>query len=104
MKTKTVLLIVVVFLALSTMACTFSGGTNPLRDVPKGENGPVAGFWDGLIHGAISPVLFVISLFDNHVNMYEVNNNGHWYDLGWVLGAGLLFKGGSSASSSSRSD
>jgi len=30
--------------------------------------------------------------------MYAVNNNGGWYDFGFVLGAGILFGGGSRAS------
>jgi hypothetical protein len=30
--------------------------------------------------------------------MYAVNNNGGWYDFGFVIGTGILFGGGSSAS------
>jgi len=44
------------------------------------------GFWAGLWHGLILPVDFVISLFDSDVGIYSVNNNGHWYDFGFVLG------------------
>jgi hypothetical protein len=46
----------------------------------------------------ISPVTWVISLFSENVNMYEVHNNGGWYDFGFVLGAGILTGGGASAS------
>ena len=67
-------------------ACT--AGSNP----EVGQGG--AGFFLGLWHGFISPVTFVISLFTNNVNLYEVNNNGNWYDFGFVLGAGILFGGG----------
>jgi hypothetical protein len=28
------------------------------------------------------------------VNIYEVHNDGNWYDFGFVLGAGILFGGG----------
>lgn len=49
------------------------------------------GFWGGLWHGIIAPVGFVISLFDSDVAMYAANNNGGWYDFGFVLGAGILF-------------
>jgi hypothetical protein len=45
-----------------------------------------AGFWLGLWHGIIVLVTFVISLFNDNVNMYEVNNNGNWYDFGFLLG------------------
>ena len=44
-----------------------------------------AGFWLGLWHGLISPITFVISLFSAKVNIYEVHNNGGWYDLGSCL-------------------
>ena len=56
--------------------------------------GDPAGFWLGLWHGFISPITFLISLFDDDVNIYEVHNNGNWYDFGFVLGAGILFGGG----------
>lgn len=45
-----------------------------------------AGFWLGLWHGIIVLITFVISLFNDNVNMYEVNNNGNWYDFEFLLG------------------
>lgn len=48
-----------------------------------------AGFWLGLWHGTIAPITFIISLFSNKVNLYEVHNNGGWYNLGFLLGIGL---------------
>lgn len=59
---------------------------------------PPYGFWSGLIHGIISPLSFIVSLFRENVALYAVNNNGGWYDFGFVLGAGILF--GSSVSRS----
>lgn len=56
------------------------------------------GFWGGLWHGIIAPVGFILSLFSDNIAMYAVNNNGGWYDFGFVLGAGILFGGGSKAS------
>lgn len=56
-----------------------------------------SGFLEGLWHGFIAPITFIISLFDNTVAMYDVNNNGNWYNFGFVLGAGILFGGGSRA-------
>jgi hypothetical protein len=53
------------------------------------------GFWGGLWHGIISPISFVSSLFNDNVEFYCKNNNGGWYDFGFVLGGGLLFGGGS---------
>ncbi|MBN1638645.1 MAG: hypothetical protein JW866_06750 [Ignavibacteriales bacterium] len=58
----------------------------------------VYGFWGGLWHGIIAPFSFIISLFDSDVVMYACNNNGGWYDLGFVLGAGILFGGSCKAS------
>jgi hypothetical protein len=52
-----------------------------------------AGFWLGLWHGLICPITFVISLFNNHVSVYEVHNNGNWYDAGFVLGIATAFSG-----------
>ncbi len=52
-----------------------------------------AGFWLGLWHGMILPVTFVISLFNDNVNIYEVDNNGNWYDFGFVLGLTFPYGG-----------
>lgn len=56
------------------------------------------GFLGGLWHGIIAPVSFFLSLFMDDVAMYAINNNGGWYDFGFVLGAGILFGGSSQAS------
>ena len=56
------------------------------------------GFWGGLWHGLIAPLSFFGSLLSDDIAMYAVNNNGGWYDLGFVIGAGILFGGGSRAS------
>jgi hypothetical protein len=62
-------------------------------------DGTLAGFWLGLWHGLIAPVTFVISLFKNSVNVYEVHNNGGWYNFGFVLGLCITFGGSGNASS-----
>jgi hypothetical protein len=54
------------------------------------------GFWGGLWHGAIAPFSFIGSLLSDDIAMYAVNNNGEWYDFGFVLGAGILFRGSKS--------
>jgi hypothetical protein len=46
------------------------------------------GFWHGLIQGFINPISFIVSLFDEKVAIYAVNNTGTWYDLGFLLGSG----------------
>ena len=52
-----------------------------------------ARFWVGLWHGVISPIVFVASLFTPDVRIYERNNRGVLYDLGFLLGAMLIFGG-----------
>jgi hypothetical protein len=47
-----------------------------------------AGFWAGLWHGIIAPVLFWISLIAPSIRVYETNNKGRRYDFGFLLGVG----------------
>jgi hypothetical protein len=88
-NTATIVAIIGVALILASCAA----GPNPGVDVAD-ATGDIAGFWLGLWHGIISPITFLISLFTENVNLYEVHNNGGWYDFGFVLGAGILFGGG----------
>lgn len=85
--------IAVVLVGGMTLLAACAAGVNPEVGVSS-LDGDVAGFWLGLWHGIIAPVTFVISLFTDSVNVYEVHNNGNWYDFGFVLGAGTLFGGG----------
>jgi hypothetical protein len=79
-----------------------------LAGCAAGANGAVdtgpepAGFWLGLWQGFIVPVTFVISLFTDHVSIYEVQNNGNWYDFGYVLGLSCAFGGGAGSRSVAR--
>jgi hypothetical protein len=57
-----------------------------------------ANFWAGLWHGFISLFTFIISLFNDNVTIYEVNNVGKLYNLGFILGAMIFFGGGSRSS------
>jgi hypothetical protein len=88
-------LVLFVLCALLLGAC--AGGVNPEVGIAS-PDGDLAGFWLGLWHGIIAPVTFVISLFSDNINLYEVHNNGNWYDFGFVLGAGILFGGGGAGS------
>ncbi|MGB4705528.1 MAG: hypothetical protein WBI18_10715 [Candidatus Saccharicenans sp.] len=82
----------VVLLAVM-MLSSCAPGPNTAEKTPD-RNGRVAGFFLGLWHGFISPVTFIISLFTKNVRIYEVHNNGGWYNFGFVLGAGLFLQGG----------
>jgi hypothetical protein len=82
-----VLKVALLVLALAVLAGC-AAGPNPMTGKP-----PDAGFWLGLWQGLIAPITFVISLFNDHVSVYEVNNNGNWYDFGFVLGLSCSFGG-----------
>ena len=82
---------VVTLVAVAAAGC--AAGANPQVDTGQDP----AGFWLGLWHGFITPVTFVVSLFRDNVNVYEVANNGYWYDFGFVLGLSMIFSGGGAA-------
>lgn len=86
-------LLVVVLLLASCAA-----GPNPEVGAGPGQ----AGFWLGLWQGFITPVTFVVSLFTDEVNIYEVDNNGNWYDFGYVLGLMIIFSSGGGAAGTRR--
>ena len=65
-------------------------GPNPQLNQPD-EDGRVAGILLGLWHGIIAPILFVGSLFNPALQIYEVHNNGAEYNLGYLFGVALIF-------------
>ena len=85
-------------LLLATAVVLLLGACAAGANAAVSHNG--AGFWLGLWQGMIIPVTFVISLFNDHVSIYEVDNNGNWYDFGFVLG--LSFPYGAAAGGSAR--
>jgi len=83
----------VAILAALMILASCAPGPNDLEKTPNAE-GDTAGFFMGLWHGLIAPITFVISIFAKTVRLYEVHNNGGWYNFGFVLGAGLFLSGG----------
>ena len=96
-RTLRVLRVAGLFLVLALVLSACAAGANPGVDTAA-PDGDTAGFFLGLWHGVIAPVTFVISLFTDNVNFYEVHNNGNWYDFGFVLGAGIFLGGGGAGS------
>lgn len=95
-RTRLVLPLIAIVLLLG--ACAAGANTEASRTAD-------AGFWLGLWHGVISPITFIISLFKDSVSIYEVRNNGNWYDFGFMLGVSIAFSGAgrsSAATSSAR--
>lgn len=84
LPSHTLLLFVALFLILTSCA-------------PGNEkfDAAAANFWAGLWHGFISFFTFIISLFNDNVTIYEVNNVGKLYNLGFILGAMIFYGGGS---------
>ena len=52
----------------------------------------VYGFWGGTWHGMIMFPSFIGSLIWDDVAVYAVNNNGAWYNFGFVGGFFTLLK------------
>ena len=89
---------VVVLLVATLLLSSCAAGPNP----GVGAGPDSAGFLMGLWHGLIAPVTFIISLFTDQVSVYEVANNGNWYDFGFILGVMASLGGGGGASARSR--
>jgi hypothetical protein len=87
------LFIAILALGLALSICACAPGPNELRGSAT-SNAQSAGFWQGLWHGFIAPVTFIVSLFNKKVNVYEVHNNGNWYNFGFIIGLSAIFGGG----------
>lgn len=96
MLKKSIFLIVLIALMLTLSAC--APGANEYVQT-ENSRGQIAGFWLGLWHGIISPVTFIVSLFSRNVGIYEVHNNGDWYNFGFMVGIAIIFGGGGGGSS-----
>lgn len=57
----------------------------------------ISGFWFGLWNGLTVTFAWIGSLFSDDIAIYDVNNNGGWYDFGFWLGV-VTTLGGSSRS------
>lgn len=68
-------------------------GPNHSAGTPSEHHG-VAGFWLGVWQGFIAPFVFVVSLFRSDLSIYEVHNNGAWYNFGYLFGLACFFGGG----------
>lgn len=95
------LLLVALTVAAAALLTACAAGVNPSLDA-SATGGEPAGFWWGLWHGVIAPVTFIVSLFRDDVNIYEVYNNGNWYDAGFMLGISMIFGSGPGARGAGR--
>ncbi|MDH5393404.1 MAG: hypothetical protein OEY11_09485 [Gammaproteobacteria bacterium] len=63
-----------------------------------------AGFLYGLWHGVISFISIIIHIFNDTVMVYERNNSGGWYDLGFLIGVTSVWGSGCHFSCKSAAD
>jgi len=85
-------------ITITVVALLFVGCADSQPEVVNCVTGHEYGFWGGLWHGIIAPISFIVSLFNDDVAVFAVNNNGGWYTFGFVLGIGGLTGGSSRAS------
>lgn len=83
------------FLALVLLVIAVSLLTGCAAGNPRFTVETPAGFWQGLWHGMISVVTFIINLFRHDIKVYEANNNGGWYNFGFLLGVIVVWGSGS---------
>lgn len=76
MKKKINILLLIVF-SLLLSSCIPGDGSASFTDK--------AGIFSGIWHGWIAPLSLIISLFDQSISIYEVNNTGFWYDFGFYI-------------------
>ena len=75
---KTILLaLILIVIVISLTGCIPGDGRN--TDTSQ------AGFFWGVWHGWLAPVSLIISIFNEDISIYEVNNVGFFYDLGYYM-------------------
>jgi len=93
MAMKSFLILFVLVLVLVNILAGCAPGPNVFKGTAS-EHNVVEGFWLGLWQGFIAPFVFVVSLFKNNLTIYEVHNNGAWYNFGYLFGLACFFGGG----------
>ena len=81
-------------IALTLAACVAKQSTNAVAPTAPG-------FLEGVWHGFIFPIAWIISLFTDQISVYAVPNNGGWYNFGYFIG--ICFLGVGARSSKRRS-
>ena len=87
------LMCLLLLIAIITIVGCMPGDGNHTTDEP-------AGFFWGVWHGLIAPISLIWGLFNSEIRLYESQNIGWAYDLGFYLAVIGGFSGSSSWSSS----
>ena len=69
-------------LVLAVMVIVFAAACAPGTEAYSSTE---AGFFSGIWHGWIAPVSIIVHFFNNEVRVYETNNTGIWYDVGFYM-------------------
>jgi hypothetical protein len=72
-----VILLIITLILLGTTSCVPGNGRATVEEP--------AGFFWGVWHGWIAPISLIASIFRDELSVYEVNNTGFWYDLGFYM-------------------
>ena len=83
-------ILVLVTVALALAACVAKQSTNAVSPTAPG-------FLEGVWHGFIFPIAWIVSLFTDDISVYAVPNNGGWYDFGYFVGICFLGVGARSS-------
>ena len=95
MKSSLTLLVFVLVWLVILAGC--APGPNLFKGTAS-EHYVVAGFWLGLWHGFIAPFVFTALLFKSNLSIYELHNNGAWYNFGYLFGLACFFDSGGNRS------
>jgi len=76
-KRKFLLIILAALAILMLTGCVPGDGKNTATK-------PAGLFW-GIWHGWLAPISLIIGFFDKNIRIYEVNNSGWFYDLGYYI-------------------
>ena len=87
--------------AFTLIAMTVALGACVAQQPSSMEIPTAPGFLEGVWHGFIFPVAFIVSLFTDQIAVYSVPNNGTWYDAGYFVG--ICFLGVGARNSKKRS-
>ncbi len=88
--TRNAKILAVLVFALTLAACV-------AKQAPTAIQANSPGFLEGVWHGFIFPIAWIISLFTDDIAVYAVPNNGTWYDFGYFVGIVFLGVGARSS-------
>ncbi len=70
--------IAILIFIVSILSGCFPGDGKATVDDP-------VGFFSGIWHGWIAPLSLILGIFKDNIRVYEMNNTGWWYDLGFYM-------------------